>query len=154
MNACHIHNPHQWKKSATDIPFSSGQYGVYQLTWSHPIGQGVYVWATDSHQKWPRDWIMTEGASQCQQKPISVKQSVKPEAKRHCGFRKLQKLLVRRNQNRVQGIRERTRTGSCGARGQRGSRGQGGWEQKHQEKEGEFRKLGNDWEVIYSVRKL
>lgn len=59
---------------------------------------------------------MTEGVSECQQKPKSVKQSVKPEAERHCGFRKLQKLLVRRNQKRVQGIRERTRTGSWGQR--------------------------------------
>ena len=72
-----------------------------------------------SHQKWPRDCIMTERANQCQQKPNSVKQSVKQEAKRHCGFRKLQKLLVRRNQKRGQEMRERTRTGSCRARGQR-----------------------------------
>ena len=41
------------------------------------------------------------------------------QRKRHCGFRKLQKLLVRRNQKRGQEMRERTRTGSCRARGQR-----------------------------------
>jgi len=62
---------------------------------------------------------MTEGANQCQQKPNSVKQSVKQEAKRHCGFRKLQKLLVRTNRKRGQEMRERTRTGSCRERGQR-----------------------------------
>ena len=78
---------------------------------------------------------MTEGASQCQQKPNSVTQSVKQEAKRHCGFRKLQKLLLRRNWKRGQEMGERTRTGSLGqgCRGQ--SRGQGGRKQKHQERE-------------------
>lgn len=84
---------------------------------------------------------MTEGASECQQKLNSVKQRVNREAKRHPGFCESSK---KKPEEGTGDGRERTRTGSLGQGGREQSRGQGGRKQKHQEREGELWKFGND----------